>query len=262
MKISPVTYTNYQPGFTFNPLSGTSKNQTTSQAGNIQDASFVVNPPAQQPSGPEKSSSGSQADQNPQQNYAANPDTGTTNPDPEKTDQDKTTQGKTDQGETREVNGRELDQNELRQVEALKKIDTEVRQHEMAHVAAGGRYITSGANFSYEKGPDGKNYAVGGEVSIDTAPIPGDPEATIRKMRQVKNAALAPASPSSQDLKVASKATSAASKALSELMMLQAKQQASANENQAFGDMKNATDSYETVGSLPEGETSSFKLAV
>ena len=59
----------------------------------------------------------------------------------------------------------------------------------MAHITAGGRYITSGANFTYKRGPDGRSYAVGGEISIDTAPIPGDPQATIQKMRQVKSAA-------------------------------------------------------------------------
>jgi hypothetical protein len=92
------------------------------------------------------------------------------------------------------------------QVQKLTQRDREVRAHEQAHIAAGGRYVVSGANYSFQRGPDGKLYAVGGEVSIDTSEVPGDPEATIRKMRQIRAAALAPADPSAQDRAVAAKA--------------------------------------------------------
>ena len=153
-------------------------------------------------------------------------------------------------------------QTEIKLLETLQRIDTKIRQHEMAHIAAGGRYITSGINFTYKRGPDGKNYAVGGEVGIDTSPVPGDPQATINKMNQVKSAALAPADPSPQDIKVAANAMSEASKALSELMISQIKDQAAANEKKAFGNLKKAVDSYEKVGSLPDKEISSFKIAV
>ena len=163
---------------------------------------------------------------------------------------------------TKRINGHDLTQAEIQLLDELETIDTEVRQHEMAHIAAGGQYITSGANFTYKRGPDGRNYAVGGEVSIDTSPVPGDPEATLRKMRQVKGAALAPANPSSQDIKVASKASQAVTKALSDLMILQAREQAGSNETQAFGDIKKAADSYTKVQGLPETEPSSFKIAV
>jgi hypothetical protein len=47
--------------------------------------------------------------------------------------------------------------------------------------------------------PDGCDYALGGEVAIDTSAIAGDPEATLRKMEQIRRAALAPANPSGQD---------------------------------------------------------------
>ncbi len=153
-------------------------------------------------------------------------------------------------------------QAEIKLLENLKKSDTQVRQHEMAHIAAGGRYITSGANFTYQRGPDGKNYAVGGEVGIDTSIVPGDPEATIKKMRQVKNAALAPADPSSQDLKVAANALSEVSKAISELLISQVKDQAAANEKKAFGSFKNAVDSYQKTSTLPGKKISSFQIAV
>jgi len=86
-----------------------------------------------------------------------------------------------------------LTEGELRLVQALKRADTEVRAHEMAHIAAGGQYVTSGARLEYRRGPDGINYAVAGEVSIDTSPVPGDPQATMEKMRRIKAAALGPA---------------------------------------------------------------------
>jgi len=161
------------------------------------------------------------------------------------------------------VNASQLTPEQLRIVDELKQIDTNVRNHEMAHVAAGGAYITSGANFSYQRGPDGKNYAVGGEVGIDVAPIPGDPEATIRKMRQVRQAALAPGDPSPQDRKVAANAASQSLKSLSELTQLRAKELSAQRESQAFGSTpKEATEAYTRVKTLPETETSTFQIAV
>jgi hypothetical protein len=49
-------------------------------------------------------------------------------------------------------------------------------------------------------------YAVGGEVQIDTSPA-GSPEATIRKMQQIRRAALAPSQPSGTDRAVAAQAS-------------------------------------------------------
>ncbi len=138
----------------------------------------------------------------------------------------------------------ELTEEERRRIEVLKKTDTEVRSHEMAHIAAGGQYISSGARLKYERGPDGVSYAVAGEVSIDTSPVPGDPQATITKMQQVKSAALAPANPSSQDRKVAAYASSQAAQALTELMTLQTKTQAASRQDSAAGTFKEASTSY------------------
>jgi len=98
---------------------------------------------------------------------------------------------------------KELSSEEKKQIAELKARDNEVRAHEAAHVAAGGQYIRSGASYQYQTGPDGGRYAVGGEVSIDTSAVKGDPEATIAKMQVVKRAAAAPASPSGQDRAVA-----------------------------------------------------------
>lgn len=183
-----------------------------------------------------------------------------------RTDKSSDTTGRQDKSGQRsdrsQINGYQLTQAEMHLLKELQQTDTEVRRHEMAHIAAGGRFITSGANFTYKRGPDGKNYAVGGEVGIDTAPVPGDPQATIQKMRQIKSSALAPANPSAQDLKIAAKAGSMASKALSELMVLTAKEQAQSNETNAFGNIKNAADTYTRVNNLPEQGTGSFDIAV
>ena len=94
---------------------------------------------------------------------------------------------------------------EIQQLEQLKQTDREVRQHEMAHQVAGGAY-TGGASYDYEVGPDGKRYAVAGEVPIDYGPVPNDPQATIEKMQTVIAAAMAPADPSPKDHQVAAQA--------------------------------------------------------
>ncbi len=110
----------------------------------------------------------------------------------------------------------ELSDEEQAQVKELKERDAEVRAHEAAHAATGGSFAGS-PSYEYQVGPDGKRYAVGGEVKIDTAPIEGDPRATIDKLQQVQAAALAPAEPSDQDRKVAQAAAAALREAQSEL---------------------------------------------
>lgn len=93
-----------------------------------------------------------------------------------------------------------------RELQRLRQRDAEVRAHEQAHAAAGGSYAGR-PTYEYERGPDGRQYAVAGEVQIDTAPVSDDPEATIQKMRTVRRAALAPAEPSPQDRRVAAEAS-------------------------------------------------------
>jgi hypothetical protein len=119
------------------------------------------------------------------------------------------------------ASGGELSEEDQRQVEKLKQRDREVRAHEMAHMAAGGGFVRGGASFQYQAGPDGGRYAVGGEVSIDTSPVKGDPKATARKMQAVQRAALAPAQPSGQDMAVAAKAAQAAATAQQQAASLQ-----------------------------------------
>lgn len=107
----------------------------------------------------------------------------------------------------------EQEQAELRRLQAR---DQEVRQHELAHLSAAGGLALGGPSFSYQRGPDGVNYAIGGEVQIDTS-AGATPQETLAKASQIEAAALAPASPSGQDRAVAAQARQMAIKAQSQL---------------------------------------------
>lgn len=114
-------------------------------------------------------------------------------------------------------------------IQQLKARDLEVKSHEQAHLGVGGQYVTSGASYVYQTGPDGNRYAIGGEVGIDTSPIAGNPEATLLKAQQIQAAAMAPAKPSSQDYSVARAAMQMANNARIELAR-------SGDENQSVND--------------------------
>lgn len=100
----------------------------------------------------------------------------------------------------------DLTPEEEEQVAELEQTDREVRAHEESHVAAGGAYVSGGIQYEYQTGPDSKRYAVGGEVNIDTS-RERTPEETIRKANVIRQAALAPADPSGQDISVAAAAS-------------------------------------------------------
>ena len=111
----------------------------------------------------------------------------------------------------------DLSDEEKQAVNQLKKRDAEVKAHERSHMSAGAGIVQGGASFTFQKGPDGRMYAVGGEVKIDLS-SEGSPEATIRKMQQVKAAALAPAEPSGTDRAVAAQAAQIEAQARQEQM--------------------------------------------
>jgi hypothetical protein len=96
-------------------------------------------------------------------------------------------------------------ESDLKLLTQLKARDREVRAHEAAHQAVGGQHAGA-MSLTYEQGPDGVQYAVGGEVPISLSAVSGDPKATVEKMRTVRAAAMAPAQPSSADLAVAAQA--------------------------------------------------------
>ena len=110
----------------------------------------------------------------------------------------------------------ELSLEEQRIVTELQAADTNVRAHEAAHMAAGGG-LTSPASYTYERGPDNKMYAVAGEVGISTGEG-NTPQESLNKAQTIRRAALAPADPSPQDLKVAAQAASMEMSARAQIM--------------------------------------------
>ncbi len=138
-----------------------------------------------------------------------------------------------EQGGREKTNGQGLTPKEQEIVRELEKRDREVRAHEQAHMAAGTGNIVQGADYSYQRGPDGQRYAVGGDVQIDVSPVPGDPEATIEKAEEIYKAALAPARPSAQDRQVAAQA-----------MQMKAEARAEQLREQTTGDSSESVDLF------------------
>lgn len=167
----------------------------------------------------ERSSSvGSAPDADPSTVRPATSDTNARNAvSPENDSADVQRRDRTPAAGTSEALQQQQDQQVLR---ALSARDLEVRQHEMAHQAAGGGH-TGAVSYSYQRGPDGRMYAVGGEVSIDTSAAAGDPRGTLEKAEAIIRAAMAPAEPSSQDYRVAASARAMAAEARSELAKLE-----------------------------------------
>lgn len=100
---------------------------------------------------------------------------------------------------------KDLTDSEKRMISELRIRDREVRAHEQAHKVVAGN-LAGPVQYSYQTGPDGKKYAIGGEVDIDTSSVPGNPEATAQKAEQIIRAAYAAADPSPQDRRVAAAA--------------------------------------------------------
>ena len=110
----------------------------------------------------------------------------------------------------------QLSPEEQQTVLQLKQRDIEVKAHEAAHLASAGQYAAGGPSYTYQTGPDGRRYAIGGEVPIDVGKEK-TPEQTLRKMRIVRRAAMAPANPSSADRRIAAAAGMAETEALREI---------------------------------------------
>jgi hypothetical protein len=119
-------------------------------------------------------------------------------------------------GETAAPAADEPGDRETAAVRQLEEQDREVRAKELAHAAMAGG-LGSVPTFTYRVGPDGRLYAVGGEVKIDTSPVPGDPEATLRKAQQIERVAFAPGDPSPEDRRAAVMAAALAARARQEL---------------------------------------------
>ena len=109
-------------------------------------------------------------------------------------------------------------------------------------MAAGGG-LTSPASYTYERGPDNKMYAVAGEVGISTGEG-NTPQESLNKAQTIRRAALAPADPSPQDLKVAAQAASMEMSARAQIMqekMVQNSQNTTTS-NETSGDAVNSAE--------------------
>lgn len=165
----------------------------------------------------------------------------------------------TSPAQSQSSNNEALSQEEIAKLTKLKARDVEVRAHEQAHLSAAGGFATGGASFSYQKGPDGQSYAVGGEVGIDLSEE-SDPNATIQKMQTIKRAALAPASPSSTDRQVAAQAEVKESLARQEVLQEQQQQLLHASEGSVTSPEPKETQS--TTNNNVSGSISSLKASI
>ncbi|MDL2314319.1 hypothetical protein LJC36_05000 [Desulfovibrio sp. OttesenSCG-928-C14] len=105
----------------------------------------------------------------------------------------------------------EMSSGEEDQLRRLKERDAKVRAHEAAHVMAAGGQAGS-PTYTYQTGPDGRRYAVGGSVNISMLST-GDAEFDERQARRAGRAALAAGDPSPQDLRTAATAAARAMQA-------------------------------------------------
>jgi hypothetical protein len=103
-------------------------------------------------------------------------------------------------GEAGYVN--EMDESERQMVSDLEARDREVRSHEQTHAALLGRYAIGGPSYTYQMGPDGRAYAVGGSIMADIGPE-ATPEATAMKARIFGRAAMGGGESSTADRSVA-----------------------------------------------------------
>jgi hypothetical protein len=165
--------------------------------------------------------------------------------------------------ESSKLTGKALEQlskEDQAKIQQLKNRDLEVKAHEQAHLSAAGTLALGGASFTYTNGPNGVRYATGGEVSIDTSVVNEDPAATIRKADAIRRAALAPATPSSQDQLVANNATAMSETARTELIQLAQEEKENAiktkgteseeEQNDSNNKIETRENSVSTTGSL------------
>lgn len=105
----------------------------------------------------------------------------------------------------------------LKRLKKTREFDKALTKHEEDHFDTAADLARSCPKYKTKTGEDGQEYRVSGKVMIDTG-MEKDPAATIKKMKQVRAAALAPdgnvlAPLSDQDKKVAREATEKQDKA-------------------------------------------------
>ena len=106
--------------------------------------------------------------------------------------------------------GGDLSAAERAQIAEMLQRDGQVRQEEKAHAAIAGS-AAGAIQYDYQRGPDGRMYAVGGSVPISAENPSGDPAEQRRLAAKVAAAAMAAINPSAADYAAANTAYRAAS---------------------------------------------------
>lgn len=100
-------------------------------------------------------------------------------------------------------------------INRLQARDQEVRAHEQAHAAALGPYAGP-VQYTYQIGPDGRAYAIGGSIQVDMS-RESDPASDLFKAQTIERAATIAGNPSSADIAVAAQARQQATEASQEM---------------------------------------------
>ena len=98
-----------------------------------------------------------------------------------------------------------MDDSDRQMIQDLEARDKEVRAHEAAHAALLGRYAIGGPTYTFQIGPDGRAYAVGGSITADIG-REATPDATVAKARIIERAAMGGGEASGADRAVAAAA--------------------------------------------------------
>lgn len=132
----------------------------------------------------------------------------------------------------RNAPGAPLDQEDQARLAEMRARDKDVRDQKAAQARAAAPYAGA-ANFEYETGPDGRQYAVSGEVKIDVSATVGDASETARKMEQILSATLAADELSVEDRRVLAEARKQRLEAQTDIIAANAEQRAGAAEEEA-----------------------------
>lgn len=87
-----------------------------------------------------------------------------------------------------------------RVIDKFENLDAKTKTHEQAHASSG--TTTAPIQYNYQVGPDGRLYATGGSVRLDTT-IPEDEGAANAKLEELKDASSAPSELSAADAQIA-----------------------------------------------------------
>ncbi len=92
------------------------------------------------------------------------------------------------------------EQDYLRVLEKFKQKDAQIRTHEQTHASQAN--TTTPISYNYQVGPDGKLYAVGGYVRLDTS-MPKDPQEALYKLDRLQSATTSVKDMSGADAQIA-----------------------------------------------------------